>query len=180
MGGVATFVINEVKANTLKVKEGVENEEYLITRLDHVSPPVNIINIYGGQESRMSKEEILASWAQLRREIKECDEGLVCIGDYNRAIGNDNLGVAGNHPQVSFGGGLVRELLEDDHYILLNNSTVAEGGPWTWESRVDQSIKSCIDLCIMSSNLVSYATKMLVDSQQMYCPKKVLMARPSC
>ena len=84
MGGVATFVSNEVKANTLKVKEGDENEEYLINRLDHVSLPVNIINVYGGQESRMSKEEILSRWAQLRREIKqieERDEGLVCIGD---------------------------------------------------------------------------------------------------
>ena len=46
MGGVATFVKNELKANTLKVKEGEDDEEYLITRLDHVTPPVNIINIY--------------------------------------------------------------------------------------------------------------------------------------
>ena len=101
MGGVATFVLNEVKANTLKVKEGEDNEEYLITRLEHVSPPVNITNDYGGQESRMSREDILESWAQLRKEIKEieeCEEGLVCIGDYNRAIGDDELGVAGNHP----------------------------------------------------------------------------------
>ena len=105
------------------------------------------------------------------------DEGLVCIGDYNRAIGNDYLGVAGNHCPVSFGGELVRELLEDDNYVLLNNSTVTEGGPWTWESRADKSIKSCLDLCIMSANLVSFATKMIVDSQQMYCPKKVMMTR---
>ena len=49
MGSVATFVSNEVEANTLKVKEGDENEEYLINRLDHVSPPVNMINVYGGQ-----------------------------------------------------------------------------------------------------------------------------------
>ena len=128
----------------------------------------------------MSREDILESWAQLRREIKEIEdreEGLVCIGDFNRAIGNDDLGVAGNHPQVSFGGGLMRELLEDDRYILLNNSAVVEGGPWTWESRADQTIKSCLDLCIMSANLVSYTTRMLVDSQKMYCPKKVMMSR---
>ena len=73
----------------------------------------------------MTKEEILESWSQLRREIKdieEREEGLVCIGDFNRAVGNDTLGVAENHPQVSFGGELIRELLEDDRYILLNNS----------------------------------------------------------
>ena len=28
MGGVATFVMNEVEANTLKVKEGKDDEEY--------------------------------------------------------------------------------------------------------------------------------------------------------
>ena len=99
------------------------------------------------------------------------------VGDYNRAIGNGILGVAGNHPHVSFGGELIRELLEDDHYILLNNSTVAEGGPWTWQSRADQRVKSCLDLCVMSVNLVSYATKMLVDSQMKFCPKKVMMTR---
>ena len=99
------------------------------------------------------------------------------LGDYNRAIGNDRLGVAGNHPHVSFGGKLIRELLEDDHYILLNNSTVAEGGPWTWQSRADQRVKSCLDLCVISANLVSYATKMLVDSQMKFCPKKVMMNR---
>ena len=141
---------------------------------------MNIINIYGGQESRMSKEDILDNWAQLRRDIKEIEdreEGLVLLGDYNRAIGNDKVGVAGNHPHVSYGGELVRELLEDDRYILLNDSTVAEGGPWTWESRADKTVKSCLDLCVMSANLFSYVTKMLVDSEQKYCPKKVLMSR---
>ena len=67
MGGVATFVMNEVKANALKVKEGEDDEEYLIIRLDHVNPPINIINVYGGQESRMSRQQIMASWTQLRK-----------------------------------------------------------------------------------------------------------------
>jgi hypothetical protein len=82
----------------------------------------------------MSREQILDSWAQVRREVKEIEEreeGLVLIGDYNRAVGNDKLGFMGNHPHVSYEGELVRELLEDKRNILLNNSTVAEGGPWT-------------------------------------------------
>ena len=83
----------------------------------------------------------------------------------------------GNHPQVSYGGELVRELLEDERYFLLNNSVVAEGGPWTWTSRADQTVKSCLDLCILSANLMPYAKKMLVDSQQKYCPKKVVITR---
>ena len=42
---------------------------------------------------------------------------------------------------------------------------------------MDQSIKSCLDLCFRSANLVPYATKMLVDSRLKYCTKKVMMNR---
>ena len=62
MGGVATFVANDLKQNAVKVKEGIENDEYIVTRLDHVSPAINIMNVYGGQESRMTKQEIQDNW----------------------------------------------------------------------------------------------------------------------
>ena len=71
MGGVATFVANDLKQNAVKVKEGTENDEYLVTRLDHVSPPINIMNVYGGQESRMTKQEILDNWVRMKAEIRE-------------------------------------------------------------------------------------------------------------
>ena len=90
MGGVATFVANELKQHTVRVKEGLENDEYLITRLDHVSPPVNIMNVYGGQETRMTNQEILDNWINMKAEIMEIknrDEGLILIGDINRSIG---------------------------------------------------------------------------------------------
>ena len=176
MGGVATFVANELKQNVVKIKEGLDNDEYLITRLDHVSPPINIMNVYGGQESRMSKQEILENWARMKAEIMEIknrDEGLVLIGDFNRAVGSDRLGVRGNHDTVSYGGEMIRELLEDEEYLLINNSDTAEGGPFTWVSRVDSSIQSCLDLVILSSNLVPFVTTMIVDSKQKYCPRRV-------
>ena len=42
-GGVATVVANYLQSNTVKVAEGREGDEYLITRLDHVTPAVNIM-----------------------------------------------------------------------------------------------------------------------------------------
>ena len=111
MGGVATFVANELKQNTVKVKEGLDNDEYLITRLDHVSPPVNILNVYEGQETRMSKQEILDNWINIKAEITEIKnggEGLILIGDLNRSIGSGIQGVRGNHSSVSYGGTLLR------------------------------------------------------------------------
>ena len=53
MGGVCTAVKNTLKSHTVKVKEGEDKDEYIITRLDHIKPAINIINIYGGIEDRM-------------------------------------------------------------------------------------------------------------------------------
>ena len=84
------------------------------------------MNVYGGIEARMTKQEVKENWIRMKRKekeitkIKEREEGLVFIGYMNRAIGNDSLGVEGNHAAVSHGGGLIRELLEDKEYVLLN------------------------------------------------------------
>ena len=54
-GGVGTVVANYLQSNTVKVAEGTGDEEFLITRLDHVLPPVNIVNIYGGKKVDQQK-----------------------------------------------------------------------------------------------------------------------------
>ena len=74
------------------------------------------------------------------------------IGDLNRAIGADRLGVKGNKPKISKGGKMVRELLEEGEYVLLNNSEKAVGGPWTWVCRSDGNVKSCLNLVIVSAD----------------------------
>ena len=176
MGGVATFVANDLKQNAVKFKEGVDNDEYLITRLDHTSPPINILNVYGGQESRMSKQDILENWVRVKADITDImkrGEGLILLGDLNRAVGCNNLGVRGNHEAASYGRTLVRELLTDKEYILINNSDLVEGGPFTWVSRVNSKIQSFIDLVIMSSNLIPYLKQIVIDDKQQYCPMKV-------
>ena len=49
MGGVATLVSHSLRPHTVRVAEGREGDEYIISRYDHVSPPINIVNIYGEQ-----------------------------------------------------------------------------------------------------------------------------------
>ena len=110
MGGVATVVQNYLKPHTVKVKEGDDEDEFLIIRLDNISPPLNIINIYGGIESRMENQEILESWGRLKLQIDEIrsrNEFCLMVGDLNRAIGAGSLGIQGNRPRVSYGGKLV-------------------------------------------------------------------------
>ena len=58
--------------------------------------------------------------------------------------------VNGEYPDIKAmypGGQLLRDLLEREEYILLNNLPIVEGGPWTWVSRSDA--KSCLDLVII-------------------------------
>ena len=110
--------------------EGQEGDEYIITRFDHVVPALNLVNIYGQQESRSSKDEISASWLRLQKDLEEIDdrgEALLLIVDVNRAVGSDQWGVTDNHDRVSHGGQLIRDMLREKDNVILNNMAV--GGP---------------------------------------------------
>ena len=51
MGGVATLVNSCHKESFMKIKEGDNDDEYLITRHSNFKTPLNLINVYGEQES---------------------------------------------------------------------------------------------------------------------------------
>ena len=126
-GGVATIVANYIKPYTVKVTEGQEEDEYIITRFDHVVPALNVVNIYGHQESRTSKDEILASWLRLQKDLEEIDdrgEAFLLLGDLNRAVGSDEWGITGNHSKVSYGGQHIRDIVKEKDYVILNNMAV--------------------------------------------------------
>ena len=65
-GGVSTVVANHLKRSTMKVTEGKEDDEYIVTRFENTVPALNIINIYGTQESRTNDAEIERSWLRVR------------------------------------------------------------------------------------------------------------------
>ena len=67
-GGVPTIIANHLKHNTIKVTEGREEDEYIVTRFDHTIPAINIMNIYGQQESRTSDSELEKSWLRLMQD----------------------------------------------------------------------------------------------------------------
>ena len=124
MGGVATLISEEIKDSVVKVKEGIENDEYLIKRHTNFLRPLNIINIYGEQESRSSKQEIEERWARVVKDIKTIEdrqEPILLLGDMNKHSGNDDLGVKDNHEKISFGGELLYNLIATKEYICINN-----------------------------------------------------------
>ena len=173
--GVATVVSNYLRPHTVRVCEGKEEDEYIITRLEHVVPPVNIVNIYGQQESRAGKEQIFNSWVRLRDDlcaILARGEALLILGDMNIAVGSDELGVSGNHDRVSYGGQLVRDFMKENNLTILNNLVVGE--PWTWVQRGKDWIKSCLDLAIGSQNLLPFVKSILIDKERKFTPKRIV------
>ena len=180
MGGVATLIENHLKSNTVKVAEGEDNDEYIITRIDKCKPALNIVNIYGEQEGRTGRGDVLESWTRLRKEldrIKMKGEFCIMLGDFNKKVGNDELGVRGNHPEITYGGELVRELIASEEYFIVNNSDVARGGPFTRIDPADENRKSCLDLVIASHNLMPFIQEMVVDKERTFTPMRVIATR---
>ena len=57
-GGIATLISEKDAPYSIKIKGGENDKEYLITRHDQCQTPVNIINIYGMNECRTTKNKI--------------------------------------------------------------------------------------------------------------------------
>ena len=65
MGGISTSVRDNLKHNAMNIKEGIDDDEYMITGLDHCTPALSVVNIYGEQECRVGREEIRDRWDRL-------------------------------------------------------------------------------------------------------------------
>ena len=143
-----------------------------------MSSALNIINLYGmqeGKEGEEGKRKVLESWVRLQKElllIEARNEVVAVLGDFNRAVGSDELGVPGNKERVSHGGDLIRDLLREGEYVLVNGLSLAVGGPWT---RVDPAtgVLSCLDLTLVSASLLPFIRGFVIDSDKKFTPKRV-------
>ena len=141
---------------------------------------------YGEIESRSTNEEIQSRFDRLKKELDRIridKEGTIIIGDLNKAIGSGQLGVEGNKVNVSYGGQLIRNLVESGDYFLANNTPEAEGGPFTREEPADAKLpwesrrKSCLDLVLISTNLKQFYASLLIDSSRKITPKRIMMRK---
>ena len=126
---------------------------------------MNIINIYGESESRTSKQESESKWQEVVDEIKKIEqrnESILIIGDLNKAVGNDHLGVRGSHGKITRGGNYIRELIESENYVIVNNTNACEGGPFTrYDPSDPENIekKSTLDLAIVVKRIAPFCIK---------------------
>ena len=179
MGGVSLSIKEDDSQYTLKVGEGKDDNEYIITRHNQFYPAVNVINVYGCQKS-VPVATIENKWNTILSEVIKIDsknERVLLIGDMNVAIGSDELGVEGNNSEVSHGGHVIRNFLKDGKFILINNSTVAKGGPFTRRDPADRNKKSCLSLVIASKSLIPFIESLEIDSLNIHAPCKATKKR---
>ena len=177
MGGVATCIANKEVANTISMKYGENDDEFIVTRHNQFCKPINIINLYGEQESRVSNDEVETRWNRIVNEIESIErrgEETLLIGDLNKHVGDI---IPGNHEKCSFGGKLVKNLLNTGKFMLVNASNKVEGGPFTRYDPAhpnDETKKSCLELVIVSKNLFKYVEKLIIDKNLSQTPGRVI------
>ena len=175
MGGVSTSIKDKYAPSCLKIAEGI-SEEYLITRHGQFNPAINVINLYGAQESRQTAEEIREGWDKILEEIVKIEaklESLVLLGDLNRHL--SNVLIKENHVKSSLGGRLLMEFVTKGDYTLVNAMSCVEGGPFTRYDKNDptnKDKKSLLDLMVISNDLVPYVNKLKIDNNLEWTPSR--------
>ena len=171
--GISTSVSQRDSNYTLKVKDGPENDEYVITRHSQFSPPISIVNVYGEQESRTCRKDVEDRWYRIVSEVTNIEkqgEHVILIGDLNKHVGDT---IKNNHTKVTFGGELIKEFLKSDKFLLLNSTSKVTGGPFTRYNPSDpknDDLKSCIDLIIISKGLLRYVSGVTIDKDLNFTP----------
>ena len=172
-GGIATAVRDDEYEYALKVGEGENNDEFLITRHSQFQIPVNIINIYGESESRCKVSEVEERWHRIALELKKIEnkrEVAIVIGDLNKHLG---LEIKDNRSKISPGGKVVIDFLREGNYILLNGTNKVKNGPFTRydpSCPFDDSLKSCLDLVILSRSLLPFVSELIIDKDMNFTP----------
>ena len=169
-GGIATCVRENERLHTLKLTEGDDDLEMIVTRHSQFQTPINIINLYGAVKSRSTNEKINERWNRVREQVTRIEgsgELVVIIGDLNAHVGNM---IEGNDMKVSHGGKLVKEFVESGHYTLLNATNKAKDGPFTRVDPGDVEKKSALDLCIISAELFPYVESLIIDKNKSFTP----------
>ena len=94
-GGIATMVANKIKKHATKIAENNDNDEYMVVRLEHVKPALNIVHVYGRVEGRTGPEKVLEDWKQIMKELNRIQakhEAILLIGDL-KIVKQRNLSV---------------------------------------------------------------------------------------
>ena len=81
-GGIATSVAEEDSSNCVRVEEGNEDNEFIVTVHCHFETPINVINIYRHQECHMSREKIEKHWNEILDVVEKISARKISCHDW--------------------------------------------------------------------------------------------------
>ena len=90
----------------MKIKEGENDDEYLITRYSNFKTLLNLINVYSEQESWVSATDVQDRWGRILEDIhiiERRNEDIILLGDLKKHVCCDDLVVQDIHTKISFG-----------------------------------------------------------------------------
>ena len=140
--------------SSLKVDEGKEELEMIVTRHDQFTPPLNVINLYGEQECRTKKEVMMDNWNKVMEVISQIErkhELVIVLGDLNKPYNMNE-----SNTKMTVGGKLIQELIDTDKYVLVKAMDNVINVPYTRYDPAppdDEKKKSTLDLFIISKQL---------------------------
>ena len=126
-GGIAIYVHQKWANSTMKLEEGLEHNEFFVSRIESTTPNIIIIVFYGVIEGQFTKEEVRAMQGDLFEIIKKYNEegcSLLWAGDFNNHVGN-LWGLKDNPSEISPGGRSLAEFVDEEGLTLLNTRDMA-------------------------------------------------------
>ena len=127
----------------------------------------NIIAVvYGLIETRVDIKVIEDWYFELEKQYSTVqDQNVIIICDINAHVGNDYLGITGNHEGINKSGEIARSFMERRDLTLINNTSICNG-KWTRED--PSGSKSILDLVITNRTMTEQVQKMVIDEDHKY------------
>ena len=156
-GGVGILVRNDLKGYVTP-HETRDNIELLWVSLRRdKNHPIFLGVYYGKQESRNSRDEMLAEMNILSTEIQEKNnEGEVVLF----MDGNGKIGLLGEN--ISRNGALLENIFEECELEVVNRKEICKGKV-TRQNRANESEQSAIDFVVASVGVANQIKKMIID-----------------
>ena len=160
-GGILIAKRNESKINMLAIKIHEEHEQMWIKLNNNI-----IAVVYGLIETRVDIKVIEDWYFELEKQYSTVqDQNVIIIGDINAHVGNDYLGITGNHEGMNKSGERARSFMERRDLTLINNTSICNG-KWTRED--PSGSKSILDLVITNRTMTEQVQKMVIDEDHKY------------
>ncbi len=169
-GGVCIYVHERLGNGVVKTESGLENNEFLIIRLENFSPNVVVIGYYGIIESQYHKDQVTTMQADIFNLFKKySDEGCSTFwcGDFNNHIPNE-CGIVGNpDTKPTVGGENLISFVKQENLEILNRHDC-------FHTHVDRSdgVSRILDLVV--TNVGNKVKEFVVDKDCLFTPYRIV------